>query len=529
MDGDSKTGVREQKVAEGGSRRLQTGGSSGSRSQCLSTEPTVGFLSPLLLKIATTLARRAGMASSSSSSSSPTSDGSCGSEGEGSSSAPPPRRGHRCPDVKDPAWQARACTKWVQHLDPRYQVRTKYRRPQRVRLLFPCAGFDAPGQALDAMGIQYTAVGVWDTNRGSAKFLRARYTNKRVVHAGPQEGDVMQVNPQSLPDADGLVAGPPCQPFSSIGSKRGWDDDRSQVFRRIIEWIRELANRETNPLRFFALENVVGLRTRVGKSTRAGHSAEDTVLRELRSAVPKTWRISTHRLTSDCTGQTRKRIYVIGHEVASRSRLADDYIQALPRKSLGEVLLHLSDRGARAKLSQKQAEHLPIMLRRSRALSKKANGNVMSWEADRSPKSDRAHICTTGLSRCLRASAPKMWVVKWKGGRTTISRLLHAAERCLLQGMSAADMPRNLSVREIEYGVGNAMTVPVVGMVMNALLLAVEPLLGTQALGRPRRLDIGTEGQSSSKTEGQSSSDSEGQSSDDTESGGSSSSGGASE
>lgn len=68
-------------------------------------------------------------------------------------------------------------------------------------------------------------------------------------------GDITQVDPQSIPDHDILLAGFPCQAFSIIGKMRGFDESRGTLFFN-IESI--LAAKQPS---VFLLENVKQLRT----------------------------------------------------------------------------------------------------------------------------------------------------------------------------------------------------------------------------------------------------------------------------
>lgn len=47
------------------------------------------------------------------------------------------------------------------------------------------------------------------------------------------EGDIRQIDASDIPDFDVLVAGFPCQPFSVMGRKKGFDDPRGNLFFEI--------------------------------------------------------------------------------------------------------------------------------------------------------------------------------------------------------------------------------------------------------------------------------------------------------
>ncbi|PAF47823.1 DNA (cytosine-5-)-methyltransferase [Helicobacter sp. 12S02634-8] len=66
-------------------------------------------------------------------------------------------------------------------------------------------------------------------------------------------GDLMQIDPNTLPDFRYLIAGFPCQTFSIVGKRAGFADDRGQV----IFGIARILKAKNVP--FFLLENVKGL------------------------------------------------------------------------------------------------------------------------------------------------------------------------------------------------------------------------------------------------------------------------------
>lgn len=59
-------------------------------------------------------------------------------------------------------------------------------------------------------------------------------------------GDITKINARKIPDFDYLLAGFPCQPFSSTGKKLGFLDKRGGMFFTILKIINE-----KNPREFF--------------------------------------------------------------------------------------------------------------------------------------------------------------------------------------------------------------------------------------------------------------------------------------
>lgn len=65
--------------------------------------------------------------------------------------------------------------------------------------------------------------------------------------------DVRKIEASEIPDADGIIGGPPCQSWSSAGKQKGIEDERGQLF---LDYIRIL--KEKQP-KFFLCENVPGI------------------------------------------------------------------------------------------------------------------------------------------------------------------------------------------------------------------------------------------------------------------------------
>lgn len=64
---------------------------------------------------------------------------------------------------------------------------------------------------------------------------------------------ILDVQPDDVPDVDGMIGGPPCQSWSEAGAARGADDKRGQLFFEYVDLVAE-----KKPL-FFLAENVSGI------------------------------------------------------------------------------------------------------------------------------------------------------------------------------------------------------------------------------------------------------------------------------
>ena len=156
------------------------------------------------------------------------------------------------------------------------------RPTQPWRLVLPCAGIDAPGRAVTELGVEAKCVGIWDSDeKNCGPVLRQRFgKDNPALHLG-ESGDIMRVAPASIPDADGLISGPPCPPFSSGGKRLCFDDARARVFDQVIVWIKELYKRG---LLFFIIENVEGM------MKKKKGSAFNTIFRQQFCFVCDVWK-----------------------------------------------------------------------------------------------------------------------------------------------------------------------------------------------------------------------------------------------
>jgi DNA (cytosine-5)-methyltransferase 1 len=145
-----------------------------------------------------------------------------------------------------------------------------------------CAGFEIDLRAVDAYNYNHSYRG----SRGFAADLTELESGELLRLAGVDAIDL-------------LIGGPPCQPFSIVGKRRGLDDKRADLLQHFARFVEELQPKA------FLLENVPNLATIAG-----GHVLELTLSR-LRAAG---YCVRHDIVAADEFGvpQRRKRLVVVG-------------------------------------------------------------------------------------------------------------------------------------------------------------------------------------------------------------------------
>ena len=149
----------------------------------------------------------------------------------------------------------------------------------------------------------------------AVKILAQNYPGENIC------GDITIISADEIPDFDFLLAGFPCQSFSSAGKRRGFDDSRGAMF---FEVLRILTAKRP---RGFLLENVEGLvnhdrgktlRTITDSLNNAGYYTSYRVLNAKDFGLP----------------QDRRRIYIAG----TNKRSPDMSNFVFSHKNLREIL-----------------------------------------------------------------------------------------------------------------------------------------------------------------------------------------------
>ena len=126
-------------------------------------------------------------------------------------------------------------------------------------------------------------------------------------------GDITKIHERSIPKFDVLVAGFPCQPFSTIGKRQGFSHaTQGTMFHEVVRIMRHHKNRA------FLLENVPGIQTHDGGRTL--EIIEET-LTELK------YRFDYRVLNAADFGvpQHRSRIYIVGYKSRRGGRTELDW------------------------------------------------------------------------------------------------------------------------------------------------------------------------------------------------------------
>lgn len=160
-----------------------------------------------------------------------------------------------------------------------------------VSLFSGCGGLD--------LGFEKAGCDVIWANEYDKNFWATYRHNFPKTHL--ETRSITDIKAQDIPDCDGIIGGPPCQSWSAIGSHRGIEDERGQLF--LNDYVRIIKAKKP---KFFLAENVPGM-------MYEKHSkARNKILNKLKNLG---YNISYQLLnTFDYDiPQTRKRMIMVGY------------------------------------------------------------------------------------------------------------------------------------------------------------------------------------------------------------------------
>ena len=306
-----------------------------------------------------------------------------------------------------------------------------------------CSGIGGGRLGLEQAG--FKSVGYSDTSRLSVLTYNLMFNTKKEKNYG----NLKKIKVDNLPVFDLLIAGFPCQTFSVMGRKAGFDDNRGQIIFHLARILKE-----TQP-KCFILENVRGLVTHdKGKTlevilknlNESGFNVIYKIITSLEHGVP----------------QMRQRVYFIGINKRIKKNI-NKFIWPNPieKPSLKKYLIDNN------KASEERLEILQYYLNNPINCGKYTISNLKKMEGC---------ILDTRMSdlrvydgRCPTLRSQRDGILYVKNGEIY---QLTGYEALLLQGFPkkyADKVKKDVSDRHLLMQAGNAMTVNVIAALGSSL------------------------------------------------------------
>ena len=361
---------------------------------------------------------------------------------------------------------------------------------RQLRVCSPCVGLDAPRRAGLEIGVTWIGTDVCDLRRDVRVALERLPGTDGNMMLGEIAGDVSLRDTSSMQDAEALVSGPPCPPYSSIGSLGLGQDARSCILDIVGRWALVLAQRGC--LLFFVLENVEGLFKR-----QAGQEASyGTLLVDwMSTSLPKGWKVKVMRAnTRDCgVPQCRPRVFIIGVSPAMlrtplQKRLWDRPLRQCRPVSLREVLAPCDKPEDYESLTLNQKLNVAARLDEWEAIRKTRTPHGELGVVDIARDASKVGFDSAfGFDEChtFRTNNSHLWVVPAIHLRATYGahgRFLTWQEKARLSGIAPRSL-EGMSVAGIQSALGNTIPVPLIGSVLAPLLQAWREVYRSELLG----------------------------------------------
>lgn len=177
-------------------------------------------------------------------------------------------------------------------------------------------------QACAEFGLESECVFESEIKSHAVRVLKANHPNGEVF------GDVTKIDASTIPDFDFLLAGFPCQAFSTAGLRRGFEDARGTLFFEVARILKE-----KSPYGF-VLENVEGLVVHDRKNATDEIGSTLTTMLAILTELGYLWSWKVVDASTLGVPQRRRRLYLVG----TKDRKPN--LEGLPRREskVGDVL-----------------------------------------------------------------------------------------------------------------------------------------------------------------------------------------------
>ena len=274
----------------------------------------------------------------------------------------------------------------------------------------------------------------------------------RANHGHPlSEGDIGELSSEEIPkDLTVLAGGFPCQPFSVAGYRKGFNDDRGNVFRDIV---RLMQDREPEVV---FLENVKNLK---------GHDNGNTFRVINESLEASGYSVAAKVLNSSEYGnipQNRERIYIIGFK-DPEANARFQWPEPLP---LTTKLSDLIDFRRKVDAKYYYTDERPFWDMLSSGVTK---SNTMYQWRRQYVRENKSGVCPT-LTANMGMGGHNVPIIKTRYG----IRKLTPRECFNLMGFAPDfQLPKELAMSQLYKQAGNSVVVPVVQRIAQQIQSAI--------------------------------------------------------
>ena len=352
---------------------------------------------------------------------------------------------------------------------------------RKLKMALPCVGLDALGVGLRALDWHdFEITYACDVDSKLLPGLLATHgpigLGSPGVGIGTRSGNLLLMDVRSWERVDIVVSGPPCPPWSSIGSRQCASDPRAQVFQKVTECI---IHQGWLGCYGFVVEMVTGIDKKARDSSDGTYYSK--WLSQLSQEAPMFMVYSWQMETSDYLPQHRTRLYTVGirRDTLLGGRLLPPFPpaeQPVPLESLLHKGLRRIDEDSLSPQHRCNLEAAKVLLhqRQNKSGAVGLGTPIACIAVDRCPeKAFGLPVRCDGLVGTLRTCNEMIWLYhEGKSNETKLSRCLHPVERLALQGFPV-ELANCFSKMDLMRVSGNSFSVPVVTAVFRNWLVAV--------------------------------------------------------